>query len=754
MSTATPNSHRLSQPRRPTPRGAHWPAAHQVSGKAAASVSPDDLALVLFVGAVCGVCYGLNANWQIAVESAQVLAGTVEYPVDNPFYMYHIKSWTLLHQIPALLLAGGMSERVVSMMIACTSSVLGMQAFGLISFAFSRDRLVACVVPLLYLATNVCKGRGAAYPIFIIPDSFWTSYGVMGTAFTLFVWSLWGLGLRRPAALLCGLAPAVHPAIGAWCVVTTAAALAWNRRAERSRLATIGRWFAIGAIISITSFAVQQYLSWGLPVADPALSRQILEAFVEGWDNHRRPFPLGSADCHFAWGLLILVSVVQAWFASKLPRESRLLLCILIVSAMASLALCGVTHFSTWLPLPLVMAMPGRFINLVILAYPALIFGLLARWRRVWSIDCVLAGLSVYCLLRTLMLSKQLLYVPTADKVFIASGMMLVYVLASHAKADIAPRLRGFIRIGMLACLLLAGIVWMRDLHLATLVWLALPLLWTLRTRLTGFSWPRVRSVLRSSSLACLWLAFLVKGGCFLAVGCLLAAALKSMARLDGRRRTLLPLLYVTWPKLRHSRWLGQSVSDAPVRSGRGIAKALPPATILSWKNSFLAARSIIAVACLALVMVPLVRNAQARYRSFIKIESDPALVAAGRQSGLLLIGPRMQLVQLHTRRPVLLNGEAMNQLTYVPDSGPPMNTIVKRIYGDDLLAPRPAGWEPCGGLMHSSGYLLWQQRGAAEWQQLARDFGFTNVLTPADWKLKLPVLARSKTRVLYGVPY
>jgi hypothetical protein len=34
-------------------------------------------------------------EWQVPVETAQVLAGIVRYPPDNPFLIYHLKLWTV-----------------------------------------------------------------------------------------------------------------------------------------------------------------------------------------------------------------------------------------------------------------------------------------------------------------------------------------------------------------------------------------------------------------------------------------------------------------------------------------------------------------------------------------------------------------------------------------------------------------------------------------------------------------------------------
>ncbi|HEX7376846.1 MAG TPA: hypothetical protein VF278_07025 [Pirellulales bacterium] len=704
-----------------------------------------DVLAVLFVGAICGSYFGLTCGWQIAVESAQAVAGQVPYPADNPFYMYHVKSWTLLHQLPALLLKCGVSESVLSMAIACVAAAVFQQALGLICYALCRDRLVACAVPLLYVATNVCKGCGEVYPLFVLPDEYWTTYGVSGTAGTLFAWSLWGLGLRRTAAFLSGVAPAVHPALGSWCVAMAAVAILWNGQMRKQPFGATARWFMAGAALAAVSCMTQQYIARGLPAVDRALCQQLLAAFVEGWDNHRVPFPMTSVDCQFGWCLLLIGSVARLWFSAKLPRQGRLLLDIVLVSTAASLALCGLTHVSHWLPMTVMMAMPGRFINLAVVVYPAVLIGLLVRLRRAWAIDCLLAGLALYCLLRTLMLSKQLIYVPTAPKVFVASGLILGYLMACGDEGA-KSRLARLIRYGTLACLSLCGYLWMRDLHLAILLWTSAAFLAvffrqrriapeapadsSLRKksgRRVGLSpeflrillqTPRARRILGIATVACFWLAFVVKGGALLGLGCLLA---------------------IGWIPLGWRDALALSLGKKQ-RDGLGRPSS---------KNLFVA---FAAAASLTLISLPLLERAKAGAAIFRAAEADAVVVAARRESGMLLVVPRMCLVQLRTRRPVLLNGEAMNQITYVPQSGPSMNAIVKGVYGDDILRPRPSWWQNWGGLMMHSGYDLWQAREPAEWRRLSREFGFTQIVTGREWKLRLPVVARSEKLVLYDV--
>ena len=68
--------------------------------------------LVLAVSGLFGFRIGLVGfpTWHICVETAQVVAGLVRYPAENPFYIYHTKLWSLVIQICAVLLKAGLSE--------------------------------------------------------------------------------------------------------------------------------------------------------------------------------------------------------------------------------------------------------------------------------------------------------------------------------------------------------------------------------------------------------------------------------------------------------------------------------------------------------------------------------------------------------------------------------------------------------------------------------------------------------------------
>ena len=71
------------------------------------------MVLVLIVSGIGGFHAGFVTfpDWQVAVETAQVTSGIVAYPPGNPFLLYHLKLWTVLHQICGALLLSGRPVR-------------------------------------------------------------------------------------------------------------------------------------------------------------------------------------------------------------------------------------------------------------------------------------------------------------------------------------------------------------------------------------------------------------------------------------------------------------------------------------------------------------------------------------------------------------------------------------------------------------------------------------------------------------------
>lgn len=683
----------------------------------------DEIRQVLFFSGLCGLLLGLACGWQIAVESAQAVAGLASYPADNPFYMYHLKSWTLLHQLPALLLLCGMPESWLSMLLSGLAGIVSFQAIALCAFAFSRDRLLAGALPLVCHVTNACRDLESVHQIRLLSSECWLIYGVVGASYVIYAWSLLGIGYRRSGALMLGLAPAVHPVLGCWCLSIGAFSLAWNRRRDAQAAKSPWRWLAAGVCLSALSFAAQCLIARGIPAVDSELTRRLAAAFARDWDNHRVPVPINHLVVVTAACATALGAVYLRFATASLPSQSIVLLRCLTVSASLGLLLGLLTNVQDDLPLPLVMAMPGRFNDVIAVAFPALALGLLARRRSNLALHAVFSLVMVYCLLKSIMMTKHDLYVPSSPKVMLAVGLGLLLVAGGPmaVRRAFGKSLWHLPRGGALAGLLAAAYAWRRDDELAMTICIASvallllshsPRLWR-GADVRILRWRIAPALLYSIDAICLVKIATSLVGPWFALG--LAAGAACLAR-----RPWLPI----------------------VARGRAPARGFRAAFAL-----------VLAGLSVGLAGTKLVERASERHSRLYDWNNDPLLAAISRGTGLTLTASRIELLQLQTRRGVLLYGAAMNQLTYVPASAPKMNEILRKVYGEDLLRPRPASWVRCGGLMMDSGRELWARREPEEWTALGREFGFTDVVTYADWTTKLPLVARNRKYAIYRVP-
>jgi hypothetical protein len=133
---------------------------------------------------------------------------------------------------------------------------------------------------------------------------------------------------------------------------------------------------------------------------------------------------------------------------------------------------------------------------------------------------------------------------------------------------------------------------------------------------------------------------------------------------------------------------------------------------------------------------------------------NDAFLGRVAESEGVLLTAGNLSLVQLRTRRPVLLDGGGLDGLNYAPGTAAVMARIVREVYGETLRAPsRAIQRERPSALLPNSGRVLWHGRSTDDWRRLADAFGFREILTPADWTLALPRVAGDADFALYAVP-
>jgi hypothetical protein len=341
---------------------------------------------VLIIAGAFGFYVGMIGfpDWQVAVETSQVVAGLVEYPAGNPFYIYHTKVWTILHQLVAPLLREGVSEIQLSLFLSGVLGMVAFQALAMFVYAFSGDALLAVGATGLIFLSRAAE-HGAVYPVYLVGNE--NTYGMVGTSFCVLTVAMIGAGWYRTGALLLGLAPAVHPTLGAWLVLVVVCAIAWDPRQLTPELRRAWPWFAAGCTLTAASLAIQLgFIHRPPPATATPLSRQEISAFVTHWDSHRKPIDIAHNGVTLNFAAFATAIVWLVAFARDLPKPSLFLLRVTAVSALMSIALV----FVSWvppdrLPTTLLVMMPGRVLNFNALTFVALIIGLLGSYNSWWS---------------------------------------------------------------------------------------------------------------------------------------------------------------------------------------------------------------------------------------------------------------------------------------------------------------------------------------------------------------------------------
>ncbi len=694
---------------------------------AAMHCGPHVLAVLMLSG-ICGALLGLRAGWQTPIESAQVLAGLVRYPDDNPFYAYHIHTWTLLHQVPAVLLKLGLSEAAVSRLLGGAVGAVAFQSVALASYVFSRRAGWSIGLPLLLAACGTLDGFRGVYPLRIAPDRPWAAYGICGTAWVLLTWGMLAAGMPRAGSFALGIAPALHPVLGAWGLAVAIGTTVYLRR--RGAVPVLDwRWLAAALAICGASLAWQR-LGWPDPLYPHLESGdEYLRAYANAWDTHRQPYPLISLG--MAGALLVAALTWQQPFKAGDAGGASItaLGCLLGASTVGAIALCLATHSPWEWPSWFVSAMPGRFVNLSLLALPSLVLGRLACRDGSPAADRVLACLAVvYGVLH--LPYQNSAYLTDPGWALLGAGMYLVLYTRSgwgiggnpsSASTDAnRPRLWSHQQAWrfLVGGALLSAIVFI-DARAGLLV----ASLWGL-----GAGLQRSSARLRRAAVA-------------LAEGTALCAFAVAAYRLYGLPATA--SLAVLGAGVRG--WLiSRQRQDATAsrRHEHGSAEAWRPLWLsCTWR----AASGIGAVGWLA-------SAAAALGQPLDDWQHDAFFRAVHQGEGMIVTVAGVGSVQMRSRRPVLLEVSALNQLPYVPHSAPAMNQILKAVYGVDLLRGPPDGRRR-PGIAPEAPRELWERRSVDEWQELGARFGFTDVLAYRDWQLQLPRVAESEKLVLFRVP-
>ena len=344
------------------------------------------------LGAAIGLCFPVA---HVAIEPAQVLAGVVEYPPENPFGLYQRRVWTLWHPLLALPLAAGVPERALAFATSGAVGALGFSAIAAFAWACGAPLLLAIASPVVLWLLDPIRW-GFNYPILLIGAPH--TYGMAGLAWALLAVSVLGAGRVRLGAFLLGMAPAIHPSLGFWVGAVTAACLLLDWKQTRARLRELVVGGALGLGVAGLSLALHLAGQTPGPAVDAAEVNRHMVAYMRDWDGHR------GAVWLVTWnGFLLAIGVL---LALQLSVRTERPASVLLLRVYAACALLGVGFAlvrnavpASAMPSVLVAAMPARVLNLPMLAFVPLVVATLAQRRDSAIARWALVALGVASLL-------------------------------------------------------------------------------------------------------------------------------------------------------------------------------------------------------------------------------------------------------------------------------------------------------------------------------------------------------------------
>jgi hypothetical protein len=582
--------------------------------------------LVLLSSGIAGFWIGTVAfpEWQVAVETAQVVAGVVHYPSVTPAYLYHTSLWTVLHQVLAVPLRMGVSESQLSLVVSGLLGMMSLQALSMFVYALSRDAVLALVAAMVVLIGRLAE-FGVVYPVYLLGTPH--TYGTVGLSLVVLTISLIGAAWYRTGAFLLGVAPSIHPSLGVWLVAVVGLSLVWDIKRRRAALQPAIKYLVAGYALTALSFALHFFFVEDRTAIDRQAAATYLARFVEVWDVHRQPVSLQADGVYLNAGAFALALVFLVAFKEDVPDAARVLLRALVVTAVLGAAFMGITWMSpSTVPSTLLVLMPARLLNLNAMTFVTLLIGLVGLYRRtLWGPPLLLLLIAAL-----LMGQRSMLWDWTAG--------------------EVRPRW-------------LDPIETWRVLKVSSALLVALAV-WQRLVRGRRFGWATGRFARRAPDSVA-WAAV---------------------------SAPLLFLVWYTWP------------------------------------------------------------GASPRPLHFVDRTNDPLFRVAAESDGLLLGGGNLSMMQLRTRRPVLIDGGGFDGLPYAIEAAPATVRILRDVYNIDFFDP-PAEARQTGAIPPEHSKTVWEGFSRERWWEIRRDYQVTQVVTPAGWSLNLPLSAQSDDFRLYELP-
>jgi hypothetical protein len=359
---------------------------HVTSEKIRNIVNQRPLLFVAVLSGLAGLCLGLsNATWQASVETGQALAGVVKYPPDNPFYMYHLKAFSIINHLSAALLLLLDSEIIVSFIISGLLGMVSFLAISILIFSICRNVYIS-VLGILFIFFLNYVGKGVQYPIDLLvrPGTF----GILGLSFIVLVTALIAAKSYRMGLFCLGLAPYVHVSLAAGLFLFVLLASFLQPGFAKKIAKAYYVYFLAGMLISVSGLFYQLYLMQNLPKVAPEIKNLYLNSFMKYWDYHRRAFywdfETGQNSLKEKRGIIFclysIIAVISGLKYFKKDSSISFLFRVIAISGTLSLLLALLTHLPTEkIPPFLLVLMPGRLINFNNIIMPATLLAMLVH---------------------------------------------------------------------------------------------------------------------------------------------------------------------------------------------------------------------------------------------------------------------------------------------------------------------------------------------------------------------------------------
>jgi hypothetical protein len=318
---------------------------------------------------VIGLLLGLLAppTNQEGVDGALVLAGIVHYPPQSPMSQYFFGSWTLIHQLGALLLRAGLDQAYVGELLFLIPCALLVCGYAAVVYCFSGQFLFSLLAAALCFLTNPLA-KFFASPDYMPVGLLWIQPPVQTFGYWAHAGAVWVVGCfaagRKALAMFSALCLiAVHPVLGVYMTVLLTVTLLAGRLLFGTTVDGLAKGVALGGAIVVLSFAF--YLTMR-PDLSGAIDQAAYDAYMNAWDTHRSHLMTTGTAARIGVAGAIAVAVLVAFILLARPRRnaslltSGLVMLAVIVSMIAYFAL----HLTPdLLPDIFVRAAPGRLLN-------------------------------------------------------------------------------------------------------------------------------------------------------------------------------------------------------------------------------------------------------------------------------------------------------------------------------------------------------------------------------------------------------